>query len=888
MTPLAEWNARLAERAAEVGRDGALCGADLVEGPVEGAELRALVKEQLVARAQPSEIGLAFVAAIADAAYEVDWTDHFRFWPLLDEQLETHGAFSPGRELAIATRNAFARFTDGYGGVRAAGRFADAFPYMSWPLFHAVLPRSAQRHVARLLERATREGFSLRDEGRGLATLSAVMGAPVFVQGLLGHERLSPRLTGLLVSGDAGGSRGVRRRILDDLREDEEARELLARARARSRAPRAARIPARTALPLVLVEIGPGEARLCVEIGPLVGAPEAVRDVAASGGTLMVASRRAGLSSETLDAARVLASPAVTPLLGARMGDEGYLRARANEGSLDPSVSEWLERCVVRVARGELLVESPPGEFRALAGVEVEHGRRVAILDTAGGRAPAEGFTRASIDSTPGLEAWLGVARPELLPSGVALAARGSLRPVLVAPARVEPGRLTYAPRDDAWLSLEGAAEPPSSARLRDAEIPIVQTAGRALIHVPCGMLTETPGVVSVLGAEGGLLANIELQEGEATERVEEVRWRAHVEPPGATIDTLLAGSLWLRAWAAPGATLALTLEAGGHVVETLVDDSSLASPLAGGRLLRRMGRRLCGCIGGTLDAARLYARATDEPAASRLIANLEQVPRDATLVLIEQGGGLVAVGVEDESLVTVEALRVTAAGLERTPISPGGSLPNEDQVLVAHCGDALATLVWAPGRTRPERWPVPRTVRRGRAYSGELVALLRALDRATLAPHTSARALLLRHTAMSALERALVSALCGPNWAAGEDQGLTSLVPLIHAPREDLDGWLEGGTDPFELLGEIWERMEAAELALGEIELGRHLLLILQNRAAAPVGQDAAAVAWASEDATRARLVRLASLACPAGAEDESDEEHHGEVDAAVEGAGG
>lgn len=113
-------------------------------GDTDLADLQERVRSGLRQDLAENEAWLPFVVYAAEVGYRYSGS---AYWPTFSEQ--TPGWARHGDKYRL--RSWFSRFADWYGGAPIAGRWAEQFPLIAWPVTHAVLPTDLQSKLAKLL-----------------------------------------------------------------------------------------------------------------------------------------------------------------------------------------------------------------------------------------------------------------------------------------------------------------------------------------------------------------------------------------------------------------------------------------------------------------------------------------------------------------------------------------------------------------------------------------------------------------------------------------------------------------------------------------------------------------------------------------------------------------
>jgi len=235
---LAEWHSRLAEHFAALRKSSGPASVRplfALEHGLDASERDALVRAVRIqiARSYPlTEHALAWVVYATEVGYRYSGDE---YWQTFEE--ETPGWTVRGNRYWI--RDQFRWFQNQYGGAEPAGRWAEWFTLICWPIAHAILPRDLQRQLARVLYEL-RHSFSaeLFESPARLGELIAARswtGTSRF-QNFIQDTRLAGQIAAaLLLQGQVGTVSLVHpaalHRIGEDLERERQAREWLGGAR---------------------------------------------------------------------------------------------------------------------------------------------------------------------------------------------------------------------------------------------------------------------------------------------------------------------------------------------------------------------------------------------------------------------------------------------------------------------------------------------------------------------------------------------------------------------------------------------------------------------------------------------------------------------------------
>ncbi len=830
--------------------------------PAQRKADRDLVRESLSAGSSVEDIGELLVCVIADLAFEVDWRDQFSFWPLLHERLRSAALDLREHESRRSVAREFERFSAAHGGLKPVGELAAQFSLMSWPLVHALMPRPALRHVAAAIAKAARLGLTPASVGERwrpdfAQSLSAFSDFPLFVLGIIENADALEKV-GRAVLFRSASSSGAEwaQRAWDALQQDEVARELVDDARAEAK--RASRAPQLSVpIELALTCVGESPAHVSVRLGPIDTTNERVLAFARTAAELRVQAggKRAGAArlSDAIQGTAVVQidSPTLPLKIAVKVVPE----------ESDHEVPQALKGPFERTFNAPVsFVQS--GDDAYDRAEELRAGDDAAILLASDAHAPAR-MLRRKVRGSGAMIALFGRVDDEVSASlGARRAAgRARLRPRITPPLRQSNGHLTFEEGRRAWLELEDAQRQPgiiAALKTGAAEVAAEvgeDDAGRILVRTPPLAAGEHELVVRS-GHQARPLASIRIT---ATKRpsARAARWRAALRPEDATINHLESAQCSLEIDALAGISLELALRLDDREPEALVLDRDEL------RSLPRLAQRI----------ARLYSEQRAELGAP---SKVDILAREAS----------------DDAWTTVAALTATTPGLRFDASSdPIRVLSPDDEATVYRVelgGDAGARLV-AAGSTRKAgvyvaaagssraavviadrdgsvpRLAATRARTRSAERCAELLAVLRAIDVAALAPRgAEGAALLARNAAARSVERELVLELCGSAWANIEDTAddgdaedlPRAMARLLWLPEDELVKLAESAVDPVDALQRIGELRESAP---AEREL--HLTLALSCRGLSAPSRDADALRWAVMDVQRGRAARAAAL---------------------------
>lgn len=856
-----------------------------------------LVRQALDAGATPGELGALFITVVTNFAYEVDWKDQFCFWPKMHEHLRSRGFSLRETQARRAVEQAFQAFSEDFRGVRPVGDMLQHFPLMSWPLIHAVMPWCAQRHVARVLDRAAADGLIPEDpaspwpENRAEA-LAASMRVPAFVMGIVQNPTVLTRL-GRVLLGDAPRADAPSwvRRLHRGVDSDALARSLVVGARDSQRERTTGRVSRSPGLPIsLLLEADPIEAsdlRLWAALGPYGRAVASSLEVLsfARTGAVLVA-RIDGVDAGRAPLFNALAAPALIEIVWRAESLRVQPSARAYEGSDVPDALKRAETGADQEFKLPLVFRSEDEHRYALLRGRACVGERIAVVaartSSLPGNLKARGFTAKNVRGAPRLVALIGDANesvaPELKTDLVAFEARTpTLAPRLMPALRRDGERLVYRAGRDLWLGLRDApggvalsAEVVRAGEAHPAEVGD-DDMGNTLVRVPADALAVGSQQVRILaGGRARALASVDVVIEVPAQEAQLTRWRAALHPAEASIEHLRENQCWLEVESIPGVLVEVELRIGDRAGSILLGVEE-RSPLTTARRLRSLAVRVLPSREEVLERVELRARASDEPGGWLTIGTLGA--SQASLRFDVSADAPVIVAPDDApSLLTLE---FGPDGLLYEPVSTESL--GEAGLYLAKVGASRAALCACDGLRRLPRVPHAKRFIRSVERSIELFSTLRAVDVAAMWPQTArASGLLMRRASARAIERELVGALCGRAWVEMEDSVersdqdalLRSMAALLWID----EGWLrehsEGVDDPLVLLGEILEKIGDRP----DTPEARHLTLSFYQRGMTTRGQDEAAVRWAWASVRRARAARACYLVDPEALTDPAD----------------
>ncbi|MBL8684846.1 MAG: hypothetical protein JNK05_37060 [Myxococcales bacterium] len=830
--------------------------------PAQRKADRDLLRESLSAGASAEDLGALLVCVIADLAFEVDWRDQFSFWPLLHERLRSDAMDLREHDARRLVAREFERFSAAHGGLTPVGELAAQFSLMSWPLVHALMPRPALRHVAAAIAKAAKLGLtpaSISEPWRAdfAQRLAAVSGFPLFVLGIIENSDALEKV-GRAVLFRSASSSGAEwaQRAWDALQQDEVARELVDDARGEvKRAPRAPQLSVPIELALTCARDAP--AQVNVRLGPIDTTNERVLAFARTAAELRVQAggKRAGAArlSDAMQGTAVVQidSPTLPLKIAVKVVPE------ESDDEVPQALKGPFERTfnapVVFVQSGDDAYESAE---------ELRSGEDAAILLASDAATPTR-MTRRKVRGSGAMIALFGRLDDGTLAtlSARRAAGRARLSPRITPPLRQSNGHLTYEEGRRAWLELEDADRQPDIVAAMKTGVAEVaaevgeDAAGRILVRTPPLVAGEHELVVRS-GPSARALASIKIT---ATRRpgAPAARWRAALRPDDATINHLVSAQCSLDIDAMAGITLELALRLDDREPKALVLDRDEQ------RSLPRLAQRI----------AKLYAEQSAELAAPSRVDILAREADDdawttvAALTATPPGlrfdassDPISVLSPDDEAKV----YRVELGGDAGARLVPAGST-REAGVYIAAAGSSRAAVVIADRARSVPRLAASRARTRGAERCAELLAVLRALDVAALAPRgAEGAALLARNAAARSVERELVLELCGSAWANmedtaddGDDEHLPrAMARLLWLPEDELVKLAESAVDPVEAIQRIGELRESAP-----VERELHLTLALSCRGLSAPSRDADALLWAVMDVQRGRAARAAAL---------------------------
>ncbi|PSM31943.1 hypothetical protein [Haliangium sp. UPWRP_2] len=866
------------------------------EGGQERATDRQLVRAALAAGASPIELGPIFICVVADVTYDVDWGDQFKFWPILAKELA-----APGFDLEFetskrrATASAFDEFAGHHGGIEPVGSFASQYPFMSRPLVNSMLPKCAQRHIARLFARASSLGALPMDPSSqwpldDLVALSEKLRLPLFVQGLIENRGILDPVGRALLGLSGTDPPAWVKRVSENVRTDRIASDLLDRTREGLRAARLAGRAKRDLTPQIHLSLtADAPAPLfCIHLAPLGAFSQPglgdLLPFARSGARLRLVVNKKPVDERPL--ADALTAPVVVQLPDTPPPYSITFIARPYKDQVPEQVRAYLERATRDIKVPLVLIDQGGRQFiEAEPPLSIEEGKALVIVarsdDAIVGDLATIGFTIAPIGTSSRLLALHGTAvmSAALTLGRIGVAVRSDpteLQPIITPPIRRDGNTLVYAPGSDIWLlirnirtraSLRIELSPPDAGR-----VDVLKTDhGANVLH----LTADEPLEVRVLsGVHARPICRSTILLENPRDVVEPLRWRATLQPVGATMTHIVERLCWLAVETLPGVTLRFELEVVSGAIRRkaarIARVEDLGTPLATMRFLNQL-----------LDNAELRpedalpsevivrARSEEEPDVIHTIACIRD--DDATFRFnVGEAAPTVSCAGGATSLFRLD---LSAPGIRRLPATtddlrtPGVYVAMYEGVYAALCvGERTSRLP----RLRAVQ-PPPRSLRELR----DLVALLRALDVAGLWPSSAySHALFLRRVAVRAAERAIIGSLCGEEWLQAEDtlpeaasarlDGVRRLVPQAWISEETFNAAFadaEDGDDPFSLLSTA---LHSVSLVSAERDAARHLLLLFYKRGlASPIGDERALrLAWSNRQVSR--LVRMTYLVLP------------------------
>lgn len=883
-----------------------LCAIELADDAGSPARVQ-VVREALEAGASPDQLGVTFVVVAAELAYEVDWGDHYSFWPRLDDLLGCRAwRFDHAHRLACTA--AFARFADEYAGLRPSGQFALSCPHMSWPLFHAVLPRTAHRRMAKLLAAAAADpdlvvaADGCLDE-QSLATLLRRFAAqgdhPAYFEGLLAHPTLMGRLGARLLRPEraavAAADSPLIRRIFEDLQRDALADQVFKGARAEASTRAQEVLASLPAIPLSLgVTIEHSKASLRLEVGAVPAEARASRSLVAAlehpqvrvdaeVGTERVA---CGASSN------LLFGPVSAPVRWPE-GSNELCVTLSPQGTEDKDLKKYLGRSTFRAGLPLAFVDRLGAGVFDLAN-EVEPGARVAVLTH---RAVAVGHemlaSTLGLHPVPVTGAAAVVALIGDLAPGPAEAVRRlatelrvriamrkpDLAPCLTPPLRAGSGWAEWPDGVCAFLLLPGTTEGADySAQFVAADatraLETCRTAAGLVVVIPAALGAGRASVRE--GAAAPI--NFEVRRrAPQTFRDAVQRLRVALVPPHATIGHLLADACGCDLTALPGVHPRISLRVDDEVVAADLD-SAVMSPLATADVLGQLWRRLGGAAAAR--PARVQISVEDSAApASAVTFTLREASGDLSFNELNEVASVHATG--EVPVVSLERSALSAAHMRDsgTPLSPSQPiLRSAPGLYIARAADGQeAALFWATDGDESAAEMSPADGEGGAGPAREAAAYLRLIERAAVGPRRHAgAAMLVRERATFAVRRQLVHALCGARWAAAaaswEAVRTTRTVlaeqaaPLIWTRRtwlhEELPLIAGEAKDLVEATRTMCEQGVGDALGRTDADRARHIALLMTRASLAAPEADEECIRWAAENPVRGRIIHLLALA--------------------------
>lgn len=839
------------------------------------------VRAALREGARPRRLGLAFVAVIADLAYEVDWGDQFSFWPLLNDRLDALpfdlGDGARRNECAHAFRTCAQQF----GLIVPEGAFSQSFPLMSLPLFHAVLPKSAHRRVAELLGEAS--------AGADLVQLARSRNAPKYLVGLLEHSGLRRRLERLVADDELDV--GVLRRIRADIEADDNARRALQLARKlrgglQSRGPRLLKL---------LVQPGP-PAKLYLAFGPIDDAEaksDALARVASDFGAVSFVTAAAdGPVTEPEYLVNARGRPILVPL---RLHTAGAIDLRPRISPRSSTDVDEAEACL-----GPPLVLSVPMVFRqahtgAFVHLRDRRARRGDILAVVSSQASPlvpHGFGEpVEIEGTQ----WVVSSGPcEAISAaalGLSITNHTRLQSAFIPARSIAADVYEYVSGDAPifWIDgIDSAARFILRRREHTQQLLPIRVRDMALIQLQASELVEPADLVALSGSDEELSC---VKVSVVPTEMEVEPWAARLCPEGAALSHLSERICWVDGWTLEGVPLCVRLDSGlGHHVEAQLTEAQYADRDAAVSAFSALARRLEE-LGGNLPVTgpvRVLAWPEGHPSRARVIGELRDQP-EAIAILFNDDEARFEVPHAEPANIRLHHVALDQSLEEREVSEHLLSCRSREGLYIIRYGPDTRAIVWA-GSGAPEGLPpLPLVAERSLQRAEQLTSRLRVLDGAALGPPRAVsgaeelrRALIVRH------ERELVRVLCGAAWLQEEAatvgavrrQAIERLAPFTDfdlrsvgelssnleafRPTEDplpttVGRVLRHGLGARKLL-DLFLEDTANDVDLGE-DRARHLLLLFRRRAAAPASADLKALSWAYRLPRAARFVRLIDL---------------------------
>lgn len=853
----------------------------LADSPQERAEDLALVRDALSAGIEVRRLGPIFSSVVADLSYMIDWAESFRFWPLLDQQLNfPQFQLSTDHNARHEIAEALDSFADeiAKNNLRPQGGFARQFPLMSRALLHAIIPRCAHRRMARLLKRATERGI-INAQGEWpteqLLLLSASLGDPLFFTGILEHPALSARIGPAILSPEPPIVGTWLARLKDDLFKDEVSAELLSAAREQLRSPKKTRnttseLPAPPAEFILLVE--QTIPTLCLEVGPFEAHTKLVdglEQCARSGAQVSIQINDLRFVGGYLFNA--LRSSLALPLTLKNSAPQ--LSLLVDDGSPSQEVESYFSRFGAKLQTPLFFKEETPGRYTQTTSA-IEGDTLYMVLElgsTAIARLIQIGFIESGLRGASSYTCLRGgvssQANNVLSDLGLAISPKAiDCWPVLSPPIKRNRNKLTYPAGQDAWLLVKEKASALSATIGKPPGALLLQSYDESttLVHIPAELIKNAKLTLS----DGKSRSEFILEsQREQTRDID--RWRVSLQPPNATIEQLLAGHCWLEVDSFPGVAIVVELRPEGGTASCLrFDDEASRDPFVVAYRLRAsasLWNEGNGSIfgpDGVPEKVQIIAWSEDEPGAVRQVALLRKQPQSELFEWTPRLRLRLEEAVEDTSFERLDFSRGQAAFIG---VSPPTS--SDEGIYIARSGQFIAAVCCSSEGRRVPRLPEISRAHRGNKEALLLLDRLRAIEVASISPKTSlATGLLLRRSAARRLERALIASLCGAGWLSLEDEAAQlpressaiaeKLAPLLWLPKRRLIEMVEE-SESSNLLDELLELAGQSK----EPQNARHLLLLFCLRPMAAPSRDAECICWAWANTQRARIVRFCAL---------------------------
>lgn len=896
---------------------GELCALELADPELAEDRLDAL-RMALSDGASPASLGPLFVVTTAELAYLIDWSDHFSFWPRLNEMLGCPSWDPRVAKNRDACTAAYYGFAEKHGALQPTGRFAREFPHMSWPLFHAVLPRTAHRRMAKLLADAVNDpGIIVAADGcpdevslaNLLRSFALRDNVPAYFEGLLGHPTLLGHVGAQLLRAkvpwkEDSGEGWLLARIAKDLKQDPAAAEVVIQAR--REAARRGKEGNGKALPPISLRLTfdvVGDAfRPRIEI-------EGIQSAAGELATVRAAVDRPGarlvlvvgdVESSAGSPRNLLFGSVNLGMKWPRSANDVSIGLRAD----GPNVGDGLNKmCGGAIAR--FTIPTVYASTKSLGTFEVTtrlvEGQRVAVFVEAAATSSAAravqalGFSKVAVSGTTAIAAYVGTVpsgQTEMvtrlravleLPTGASVA---SPEPVLVPALRYNRTSIEWLEGVDGFVlfpsaDLEGECKAYLTGPKGEYSLPWTRCARGVVAKVAAGL---GPGRASLRNG-GQVVGQIDVSRRPALQfREAQSRYRVALVPREASLGHLLGDACGLAVDALPGVRLRLTLSA-DEKSATREIEADAASVLRTATLISQMWRDI-----GTdvLALTRSLMLTVEDQDAQEQEPDVLSLSGGKTLFrfLVSESGAEVTANDE----LSVPGIRRYAPGQFIQDEADACEVPirsshSQGTYVATNSIGERAALVWAGNTPRPatERPEDPKEWPKGLGAARIGIADLRMFETAAIGPlDRCGKALMLRHAEIETARRRVVATLCGNEWMRFEANVAEKNpspweiavvgAPLLWVPRswlrEEFVELARGAEDLCSAVEQMCQDGVGDILLATDKERARHIALVFTRAALSSSDDDSQVLTWASADVVRPRLIRLLALAMDAAAQ--------------------